>query len=155
MNNKHTQAQDEQFEESPSLYEITYLAREEKDGPLLVGILAKHGVKIERENAPQKIQLAYPIKKELFAFLGVIRFQANPSGLLGLNTELLLEDRLLRYLITHPAPEEAESRGGDPSREGHPSKKRSPEARRPFTVSSPSRALSNEALQEKIEEILQ
>ena len=71
-----------------------------------------------------------------------------------MHSRLRSEDCVLRFLITRPTRLQAEARVGDRgAREGRPSGRGFSEGRRPGQI--PTQTLSNEALQEKIEEILQ
>lgn len=136
-------------------HEITYLVRNEEDASFVPSHLQKIGAEMERGEALRKIQLAYPIKKESFVFLGIIRFRADASRLSELHANLRLEDRILRYLITRPARLRAEAHGERGAREGLPLGRGPMEGRRSFSAPPIPQILSNEALQEKIEEILQ
>lgn len=136
-------------------HEITYLVRNEEDSSCISTLLRKIGAEIEHEDALKKIQLAYPIKKEAFAFLGVIRFRADASRMPELNENFCAEERIIRFLLTHPLQVQAEPGGEGRAREARPSGRGSAEGRRFSSAQTSPQTLSNEALQEKIEEILQ
>ncbi len=134
-------------------HEITYLLKSEEDAPLVSEIIRGAGAHVEHEEPLRKIQLAYPIRREAFAFLGILRIRGEAPQITEFDSRLRGEDRILRYLITRPLFPRA---AGDRAlREGRPSGGPATEGRRTFVSQPASHTLSNEALQEKIEEILQ
>ena len=149
--------EDTTHNETPSCpYELTYLVRAEEESALLRRLFEVHGISLEREEQLSKIQLAYPIKGELYAFMGGTRFSASPSALQTLQAALRLEKGVLRYLLLHPAPSAPNSAPG----RGRPfgggtSGRASFDANRAGKSGGEPTMLSNEALEKKIEEILQ
>ena len=91
--------EDTTHNETPSCpYELTYLVRAEEESALLRRLFEVHGISLEREEQLSKIQLAYPIKGELYAFMGVTRFSASPSALQTLQAALGNGFRLVEAL---------------------------------------------------------
>ena len=87
-------------------YELNYLIHSDlgTEGSLeyqdsLVKKLEETGASLIWKNNPQKIKLAYPIKKQEYAFLGVILFEALPEEILRFDPILKKEENVLRYLI--------------------------------------------------------
>ncbi len=56
--------------------------------------------KIIKEGESRKIMLAYPIKKEISAFLNSLIFETSPENVVELREALEQEEKILRYLIT-------------------------------------------------------
>ena len=140
-------------EELHPLYEITYLLKDEADLRLLQACLAKFHASHVEDVSLTKVRLEYLIEKTSQAFLGVSTFWIDSSVLAEFSRDLRLIPEVLRFLITRPALRRSRegSKGGE---------------RRPFSqrrevrgVVSESRGggaeLTNEALEKKIEEILQ
>ena len=136
-------------------HELTYLVKSEDDDSRVSELLSGAGAEIERADALRKIQLAYPIQREAFAFFGVMLFRADLDKIADLSAKLHSEGRILRFLITRATRSQPERKGDRAGREGRPSGKMSPDGRRSSSGQGFVQSLSNEALQEKIEEILQ
>ncbi|MGC9603466.1 MAG: 30S ribosomal protein S6 [Minisyncoccia bacterium] len=134
-------------------YEVAFLTKEEGGEALIKKFLTKYGALVEREKPVQKMRLSFPIKKENFAFLGTLVFSADSESVKGLVTDLNLENGILRYFLRKAKKLSLENRSesGDLT----------PKERKPFLrfgrdeKRGPEQALTNEALEKKIEEILQ
>lgn len=128
-------------------YEITFYTKEENAEPVKTAIIA-HGGEILEERPFEKVRFEYRIKKELFAFLGIVRAVVPPEKVGELSRALSLDSRVLRFLITATSV--------PPAGSGEAAK--TPERKRP---APPRRAmpeptvLTNEDIERKIEEILQ
>lgn len=151
-------------EKEPKKYEIGFLIREENDKETISALLKKYGAEILAEEKENKIRLAYPIKKENFAYFGWIHFSLNPLIVKELREQLKLNLRVLRFVIVVLTPqmlaagqEKKRVFGQRPRREaplkekfGEKSERRAPEA----PVKYVSQAVDNELLEKKLEEIL-
>jgi len=134
-------------------YEVAFLTKEEGGDALIKKFLQKYGAVVEREKSAQKMKLSFPIKKENFAFLGTVVFSADSETVKGLVTDLNLEGGILRYFLRKAKKPSLENRSerGDSA----------PKERKSFLrfgrdeKKGPEQALTNEALEKKIEEILQ
>lgn len=62
------------------------------------------GVTLIKESEFNKINLAYPIKKETEAFFGYFWFETEPEKIKELKEQLTFEKNVLRYLIVVPPP---------------------------------------------------
>ena len=62
------------MKEDAKIYEIGFLAKEENDREEIVKILTNYGAKIVDAGKMSRIKLAYPIKKENFAYFGYLFF---------------------------------------------------------------------------------
>lgn len=131
-------------------YELGFLIKTEEDAALVRKILTKNKAEIMEEGAIVKVRLAYPVKKTNQAFFGYYRWLAVAETLTDIERELKLASPVLRYLLIKlpknlPAVKKSEpvsSRSFVKKKEKTPVKKVVPAS------------LSNEALEKKIEEIL-
>lgn len=137
-------------------YEISFLLKTEESLSEVFAILERYGAEIEKkENLLKKIALAYRIKKYKEAFFGFVIFMAEPKDISLISKELNLNNEILRSLIVIPLkieekPEKTtEEKKANPETPAVALKKEEPEIS-PEKVS----ALSNEALEKKLEEIL-
>lgn len=119
-------------------YEIAFLlvSPEKEEG--VAKILQDNEAEIFHQKSVNKINLAYPIKKHDSAYFGFYHFRASRDGISKIRETLRLNSDVLRFLIVTP-PIEAAAPQPIPSR---------PVRKQPEPV------LSNEALSEKLEEIL-
>ena len=138
---------EDQFEEN---YELTLFIKNEDISSVKKNLEAK-GVKILKEKEIQKTRLAYPIKKQAYGYLCILSIGLPKDGVSKMMNDLNLEEGILRYALTkfnkHKAGEREEESRSKPARSGE---------RRIFrTPKKPTEpALTNEALERKIEEIL-
>lgn len=137
-------------------YEIAFWVKEENDGSAKK-ILSKYEAEVTKENPIQKMKLAYPIKKENFAFFGNLIFSMDPGKIVDFKNDLNLETGLLRYFFRRAKKRQAEGSnfredGQNPS----PSKERSKSffGFRNDSKRGTDQILTNEALEKRIEEIL-
>jgi ribosomal protein S6 len=129
----------QEIEKKP--YEITFVLKTEEPSIILQS-LANKGFTILAENPLTKIRLAYPIKKESFAYFGYIHFEGEPKAIKDLRLVLKLNPKILRYLIiTHPFVQKAV-------------KKYEPAKSEEKLSVLPESVLTNEALEKKIKELV-
>ncbi len=131
------------------IYEINFLLDQENDS-VVKGIFTKHGLRILSERPLQKIRLAYPIKKKNDAFFGSLQFALESSKLQLMEAELRLQKNIPRYLISNVIIND--TKGGAKSQSSFKERPYSREGRGVKKAYKP--ALTNEALEKKIEEIL-
>lgn len=130
-------------------YEISFLSKTEEGSALVSKLLKQHQFEIILEGPVKKIALAYKIKKESQAHFGFFHVSGSPESLPAITHDLGINPEILRFIfITPPFAK---------SKEPTPSK---PRVSRPAAVKiepevKPVSHLSNEALEKKIEEILQ
>lgn len=139
-------------ESEKKYYELGFLVKEEDAAPVK-NLLLKHKASFLYESQVVKVNLAYPIRKNNQAFFGYFRFEFEPAAVAELEKELKLEPSLIRHVLIKLSPaiikELARPPAGGPPRPSvRPGlkKKETPEA---------APILTNEALEKKIEEILQ
>ncbi len=131
-------------------YELAYLAKDESGSDLVRAAIAREGGEVFSEAPAERIALAYKIGKEAQAYFGWFHFRMAPEALKALDHELKTKSGVLRFLVVTPPFVKVRPRFA-------PKPKQGPVA---VTESAPARPvpqapLSNEALERKIEEILQ
>jgi len=145
-------------EKTKEAYEVAFWTKDENDSSVKK-VISKHGGEITKEKPVQKMRLAYPIKKENFAFFGNVIFSMAPDEVFGFKTDVNLEDGVLRYFFRRAKKNRPEESGSN-SREGSQTAPTFKEKTRSFLGfrSEPKKGaeqiLTNEALEKKIEEIL-
>lgn len=124
-------------------YEISFLLGQEKDAEDVLKLLKREEAEIIFEGTLKKIPLAYKIKKQNEAYFGYLHFRMSKDKIKSLEKDLLTASGVLRSLIITP-----------PFVRSKPE----PKARPRIAPAPPAQVgvpLSNEALERKIEEILQ
>lgn len=126
-------------------YEISYLLKTEEAAKNVLEFLKSQGADITVEGPVNKITLAYKIKNETSAYFGYAHFTASPAIIKPVSDALKMKPEILRTLIiTPPFVKNRERRVMG-----------RPRPQRPVSLAEkPSAPLSNEALEKKIEEIL-
>jgi ribosomal protein S6 len=136
-------------------YELAVLVKTEGELSGVVTIVGQHGAEILGELNPKRVALAYPIKKQkegVFAY-GTIR--AYPDDAKKLEEDLRTRQDILRFMILALR---GNAMAQQPGTAMAPRRRPMVAAARPSAVveSKPAPGpLSNEALEKKIEEILQ
>lgn len=130
-------------------YEISFLGQDEAGKDAVLNLLRREGGEVVLEGPVEKIALAYDIEKHSSAYFGYFHFRLSPDRLPALQNDLGTENAVLRFLIVTPPFAKTKPRSlGRPktvSSSGSAPAKPAPE----------SLPLSNEALEKRIEEILQ
>jgi ribosomal protein S6 len=146
---------DEAFVE-PKEYEVSFLARTEEDAADAAQLVRQHATAVDAEQPLRKIQLAYKIARETQAYFGCMRTKAVPSAAKQLEIDFKMNTKVMRSLVISlpaissrtfvPSAVAARRSATAPSASAYqPSERKS----------TPPPILSNEALEKKIEEILQ
>lgn len=136
-------------------YEIAVLLGSEADLPGVLTFIGQHHGEISLEPKTRNLALSYEIKGRNDAVFAYCNFRASGEDVKTLEHDLNSRPDVLRYLII-ASPPPAEKMGssmgmGAMKRRGRPARS-VPPGEAPKPVSQP---LSNEALEKKIEEILQ
>lgn len=134
-------------------YEISFLVKTEEGPAVVLRLLKQHQFDIILEGPIRKINLAYKIKKETQGYFGFFHVSGSPESLPAVNHDLSINPEILRFLFITPPFAKSFAK----SKEQAPAK---PRISRPLAAKvepevKPSVPLSNEALERKIEEILQ
>lgn len=141
-------------ETNKKAYEIAFLSPLEAGHEEVVKLLVREGGEIVKEGPIEKIALAYPIEKHVSAYFGYLHFMMEPLNAKNLEHDLTTNNSILRYLIITPPFEPQKPRSmGRPRGAKVQSQESAPTAEKKSPASS--LPLSNEALEKKIEEILQ
>lgn len=130
-------------EQNKKEYEISFLLTSAEAEKEFANTLTKLGVELFFQKPAASIALAYKIKRHASAFFGYYHFRATPDVITQIKETLNLAPNVLRFLIVTPPVKPMMEQSGD--RVSRVEKKAA-------APSSP--ILSNEALSEKLEEIL-
>ncbi|OGY98700.1 MAG: hypothetical protein A2855_00465 [Candidatus Liptonbacteria bacterium RIFCSPHIGHO2_01_FULL_57_28] len=127
-------------------YELAFLVNEESEAPGVVAALKAAGAEVHLEGPVRKIALAYEIKKQSAACFSFVQFEMEPAAAKALEGHLALRPEILRFMLITP-----------PSAKARPYPQSAVPQRPSAKPYEPKTAptLSNEALEKKIEEILQ
>lgn len=140
-------------EEIANVYEISFI-QETEEGNIAKSIIEKHGGVVLEDKPFIKIRFAYPIAKQTQGFLGVMKFTTIQGTLALITNDLRLEKGILRHFVTRFSEKNTKEKE---IQEGiqETRAKRGKFVRGERKSDEYNRVLSNEALEKKIEEILQ
>ncbi len=139
------------FEQERFNYEVSFIVKNEEDASFLARIFEKNKAEIINAGVLVKMNAAYQIKKQNLVYLGTMLFLCDSECVEKLSGDLRLEDRLLRFMIRRVKNEALrETRTPVVLREKIERKRFIPSkaANKNFEA-----VLTNEALQEKIDEL--
>ncbi len=123
-------------------YELAFVLATEDEEAAILRIFGAHHLEPITKSPITQIRLAYPIEKHETGYFGYYHFTAEPDVIQKLRQTLSLEAGILRLLIVTPPPKMS----FPPPRT---------QVREPQVKPAPrEEVLSNEALEEKLEEIL-
>jgi ribosomal protein S6 len=127
-------------------YELGYLLLSPDKNSSIVETIEKRGGQITDRKEVSQIRLAYPIKKHSSAYFGVCYFESDSEAPIKIDQDLKLNESVLRFILVLKVVKKKQS----VREKERPS--RQPEA----VVSQPQQqvAVTNEVLEEKLEEIL-
>jgi small subunit ribosomal protein S6 len=111
------------------------------------------GVSVSRE--PKMQRLSYPLKQKRFSFFSVMDFEASPETVEKINSQLKLENAILRYLIIQQLGDKKGLRvlGFEKSRPVKPISQ--PVARSEAGLENKQAETPPEQLEKEIEEVLE
>jgi len=133
-------------------YEIAVLLTAEDSVNAVTRLFGQHQIEVREAGQLKKVALSYPVKKATQAFFGYFYVSAAPSSATSLEKDFRNQAGVLRSLILNIPKQKPDMGDG---------RDRKPFMRRPAPSSSaapemkPRKPLSNEAIEKKIEEILQ
>jgi len=140
-------------------YELAVLVKNEDDLAPVVTFVRQHNGEVAAEPRAKRLTLAYEIKKNKEAVFAHFNFKALPEEAKILEQDLNSKGEVIRFLvIASPAPamspedRAASALAGGPKRRTRIVRGAGPAAE---TKPPAPKPLSNEALEKKIEEILQ
>lgn len=135
-------------------YELSFLALNEAAGQSVTALLEERKVTIGMSVPARQMTLAYPIKKHQTALFGYTQFQTMPGTVKVIHDTLSLNKDILRFLIVTPPIKRVAERPRGPVRKENEPRIEDGQAEAPPSVKK-GEALTNEALEQKLEEILQ
>ena len=145
-------------EQDKKEYELAVLVKNEDDLAPVAALARQHGAEIATEFRAKRLTLAYEIKKNKEAVFAYCTFKAEGPATKELEADLNTKAEVIRFLIVKAPAPDTSSRQASPlgaaavQRRGRTMRTPgAPEATKPAVPKS----LSNEALEKKIEEILQ
>lgn len=142
------------MDEDKKEYEISVLFENESNLPDFLKFMNQHGAEVFFESPLRNLNLAYPIKKKIQAFFAYFHFKALPEAIGSISKDLETSSHVLRSLIVTPPFLKPKPSAFVPRTRRVAEPETSPvEHSQP--ARRPSAPLSNEALEKKIEEILQ
>ena len=141
-------------------YELALLIKNEDNMPGVLALVAQHNAEGVSEPRAKRLQLAYEIKKHHEAVFVYFTFKAFGDDIKALEHDLNTYGDVLRSMvIASPAPAERTATSAMPPREERRGRSSTPYTAPAAPTEPPkpaaSKPLSNEALEKKIEEILQ
>ncbi len=142
------------MEKESKKYEIGFLVSVEEDRGELARILKDRGFSIVDDGEVSRIKLAYPIKKENFAFFGYLYFSGDPESVKELNKELKTSPKILRHLIISWPVMIRKIESKIDSEKAYTREVSATPAISARKTTSKIEILSNEELEKKLEEIL-
>ncbi len=122
-------------------YEISFLLKNPEGESAIVDLINQHKGKIIHKGSLKEIKLAFPIKKHSSAYFGYVQFELAPAQIEKVSQSLKLNPLVLRHLTITPPMIKKERRIESREREY-------------VKPAAPQSVLTNEALEEKLEEIL-
>lgn len=130
------------------------MSKSENGAALVVGHLTRFDAEIVNEGSLNNMKLAYPINKQDSAYFGCISCSMPTDSISKVYDAVRLDEEIIRMLIlTTPAVRgSVETQIKQPTTQGLPKKTQRPKIER--QESSGEGTLSNELLEEKLEEIL-
>ncbi len=87
------------MDEENKIYEISFLTKTEDDRREIEQAIKKYQMSIIEAGQWARIKLAYPIKKENFAYFGYLIFSGEPQSAKSLSNEFKNSPGILRFLI--------------------------------------------------------
>lgn len=122
-------------DENKKEYEIGFVLKSLEAEKEVAAALSQQEAEVTYKSPVTETRLAYPIQKHQVAQFGFYHFNASPEAIVKLNKALGLNQNVLRFLIITP-PAKANQQTQRPEKK------------------APAPIVSNEALSEKLEEIL-
>lgn len=142
-------------------YELALLLKSEENLSGVITLIGTHNADGVSEPRAKRLQLAYEIKGHTEAVFVYLTFKMFGEDIKALEHDLTSRADVLRFMvIASPAPAERTATSAMPPREerrprGSSTPYTAPAAPSETPRPTPSKPLSNEALEKKIEEILQ
>ena len=132
-------------------YEVSFLAKSENGASVMIGHLTKFGAEISSEGEISEMELSYPIDNHESAYFGCMQCKIPTDAINGIHDAVNLDKEIMRVLIVTPLPdrEKVEKSGTQTS-----SMDKKQVIKASSAKSKQDSVLSNDLLEEKLEEIL-
>ena len=141
------------------LYELALLLKKEDDLPGVLTLLKQLNGEVASEPRAKRLMLAYKIKGHTEAVFVSLTFHAFPEDAKNLEEDLNTRQDVIRFMILVSPPPSMQPTGPmtamPPMKRGRPAGIRANAPGESKPMARPAGPLSNEALEKKIEEILQ
>ena len=135
-------------------YELSFLLKNKEDVSLVDNLLNQYGAEILYHGPVAETRLAYQIQKQSLAHFSFIQFSAPPETVEKISASLKLTPAVLRMLIVTP-PMLRSDKVSRVSAESRPVRGKSAVSAGTAAPTAPkSGVLTNQALEERLEEIL-
>ena|SRR3989338_9191746 len=128
-------------------YEIGFLVKDEATAKEVVEKAGQYGT-VTTQGPVKRLSFAYPIKKEISGFFSFLRLETESKSITQLEKDFEVAPMLLRFLVLRLEAKKA----GSETQEAKPRRVMRPA---PRPEAAQGGVLTNEALEKKIEEILQ
>jgi ribosomal protein S6 len=132
-------------------YELSFLLKNAGEADAVLGILSQYEAEVFNKGNLSETRLSYPIKKQTQAIFGFLHFRAFPDAVEKIMQSLRLNSGVLRALLVTP-PVLKEDRTEKQFLKS--AKTDSGDSGSPEKITVKGNILTNEALEEKLEEIL-
>jgi ribosomal protein S6 len=137
-------------------YELAVLVATEEDLAHVMGVVRQHNAEIVADFRAKKLALAYEIKRHKEGVFAHCLFKATGADAKKLEGVLNMDAKVIRSLmLVSPAPAMVLDRDRNQPSTANPRVRTSRPSASVEVKPAPSQFLSNEALEKKIEEILQ
>ena len=125
-------------------YEIGFMVKNAEALADLENVLSGEQAEVITKSQPREVRLAYPIEKHTNAFFGFSVFRVLPEAVSRIKKALHLKENILRFIVVKPVAKKVSKAA--------PKEEKPVEG--PVAEVQLPRVLTNEALEEKLEEIL-
>ncbi len=132
-------------------YELSFLLKNSEGADAVLSVLSQYGAEVFHKGNLTETRLAYPIRKQSQALFGFVHFRALPDTVEKITQSLKLNPVVLRTLLVTPPLLKEDRPARQISKTG---KSESGVLESPEKIVVKGNVLTNEALEEKLEEIL-
>lgn len=132
-------------------YELSFVVKNQGDENSVSDLLSQLEASVIYKSPVSEVYLSYPIKNNKHGYFGYLHFSASPEAVDKMGAAFNLNHLVLRFLIVTPPVGVAEKFHGQRPESRVSSRAKSTEV---VSAAPKSGMLTNEALEEKLEEIL-
>jgi small subunit ribosomal protein S6 len=99
-----------------NMYELTLITKTEADAVTGKKYIEEFGGEVLEQKPSATRPLAYPVKKETQGVFTVLRFSMEPEKVFEMNKKLVLDEKILRHIVT-AAPAVRVEKAAEPAAE--------------------------------------